>query len=105
MHAARSSRRSSSHDKVQDQRDHRKEEQEVYQTTCYVKHSETTNPSNQQNNEKNRPDAHMFFCSSSIRECLYSTPRNAAFTSVGLAVQTSRCVSHKLLWQFIDTIE
>jgi hypothetical protein len=39
------------HHKMQDQRNHREYEQQVDQSSCYVKHSEAAKPSYQQNQE------------------------------------------------------
>jgi len=46
---------------MHDQRDHREYQQQMYEAAGYVKQSETTNPRDQQNNEKNGPDSHIFF--------------------------------------------
>jgi hypothetical protein len=45
---------------MQDQGNYRKDQQQVDQTTCNVKYSETANPSYQQNHKQNGPDAHYF---------------------------------------------
>jgi hypothetical protein len=51
-------RRSPSHHKMHDQRDHREQQQKVYQGSRYVEDCETTDPRQQQNHEQDRPDTH-----------------------------------------------
>jgi hypothetical protein len=52
--------RASSHDKVKDEGNHREYQQQVDQTACNVKHGEAADPRDQQNNEQDCPDTHVF---------------------------------------------
>jgi hypothetical protein len=52
-------RRASSQNKMQDQRDHGKDEQQVNQSSSDVKHCETADPCNQQDDEQDCPDTHL----------------------------------------------
>jgi hypothetical protein len=58
---AESSGSASSHHKVQDERDHREYQKQVYQPSCNVKYREAADPRDQQNDEQDCPDAHVFF--------------------------------------------
>jgi hypothetical protein len=49
----------STHYEMQDQSDYSKDQQQVDQSTRNVKHAEAGNPSNQQNDEQNCPNAHF----------------------------------------------
>jgi hypothetical protein len=51
----------STHYEMQNQRDYSKDQQQVDQSTRNVKHAEAGNPSNQQNDEQNCPNAHFLF--------------------------------------------
>jgi hypothetical protein len=53
------SRRTSSHNKMQDQGYHCKDKKQVDQATRNVEHSETPNPRDQQNHKQYCPDAHL----------------------------------------------
>jgi len=60
---------------MHDQRDHREYQQQMYQAAGYGKQSETANPRDQQNNEKNSPDRHMFspFVDFLVQLCCHHT--------------------------------
>lgn len=47
-------------DKMQDQRDHREDQQQVDQSACNVEHRETADPSDKQDHEQDGPYAHVF---------------------------------------------
>jgi hypothetical protein len=49
----------STHYEMQNQGDYSKDQQQVDESTRNVKHAEAGNPSNQQNDEQNCPNAHF----------------------------------------------
>jgi len=71
----RESNRSSSQDKVEYQRDHGENQQQVNQSAGHVKHSESAEPCNQQNDKQNCPDTHIVSSSQGL-----AMPRLRSFT-------------------------
>src|SRR5947209_7617653 len=61
-------RGAAAHYKVQNQRNHGKNQQQVNQSTCDMENRKTTNPSNQQDHKQDRPDTHFFFSSAFTRD-------------------------------------
>lgn len=55
--------RASAHYKVQDQGDHREDEQQVNQSSGHVENRKSGDPCDQQNYEQNCPDAHVLLLS------------------------------------------